>query len=153
MANSQGPAKSQVPTDFVQVAAVTPHDATEPAVSNDAARSAQQDIAAAEAVSEQTPAMEIKAAESNPKPVAAGPKTSNLYVEVGSFKDETWATAAVDKLTHLGYHAIVIHKNMLWSQSYHVEVGPYPDSTDIVAARQSLGAQGFKLGAVTSTNP
>jgi class 3 adenylate cyclase/cell division septation protein DedD len=71
-------------------------------------------------------------------------KTPNLYFEVAKFKDESWANNAVEKLTQLGFHAVLIHKNVLWSQSYHVEVGPYTNQNDIAAARQSLAAQGFK---------
>jgi cell division septation protein DedD len=75
-------------------------------------------------------------------------KTPSLYFEVAKFKDESWANNAVDKLTQLGFHAVLIHKNVLWSQSYHVEVGPYTNQNDIAAARQSLAAQGFKTHPV-----
>jgi serine/threonine protein kinase/class 3 adenylate cyclase len=79
---------------------------------------------------------------------ADGPKTPKLYLEVASFKDETWANSAVDKLTQLGFHALVIHKNLLWTQSFHVQVGPYTSQQDVAAARESLAAQGFKAHAV-----
>jgi serine/threonine protein kinase/class 3 adenylate cyclase len=85
---------------------------------------------------------------SAPKAAADAAKTPKLYIEVGTFKDETWANNAVDKLTQLGFHAIVIHKNLLWTQSYHVQVGPYTDQKDIADARQSLAAQGFKAHPV-----
>jgi cell division protein FtsN len=75
-------------------------------------------------------------------------KTPKLYFEVGSFKDETWANNAVDKLTQLGFHAVLVHKNLLWTQSYHVEVGPYTNQKDIGEARQSLASQGFKAHPV-----
>jgi serine/threonine protein kinase/class 3 adenylate cyclase len=75
-------------------------------------------------------------------------KTPKLYFEVGNFKDETWANNAVDKLTQLGFHAVLIHKNLLWTQSYHVEVGPYTNQKDIGEARQSLASQGFKAHPV-----
>ncbi len=71
-----------------------------------------------------------------------------LYLEVGTFKDETWANNAVDKLTQLGFHAVLIHKSHLWLQSYHVEVGPYTTQNDIAEARQSLILQGFKAHPV-----
>jgi hypothetical protein len=54
----------------------------------------------------------------------------------------------VDKLTQLGFHAVLIHKNLLWTQSYHVEVGPYTNQKDIAEARQSLASQGFKTHPV-----
>ncbi len=82
-------------------------------------------------------------------PVAAeDAKTPKVYLEVGSFKDETWANNAVDKLTELGFHAVVIHKNLLWTQSFHVQVGPYTNAQDVAAARQNLAAQGFKAHPV-----
>ena len=63
-------------------------------------------------------------------------KAPKLYLEVGTFKDETWANNAVDKLTQLGFHAVLIQKNLLWTQSYHVEVGPYTNQKDIAEARR-----------------
>jgi len=75
-------------------------------------------------------------------------KAPKLYFEVGTFKDETWANNAVDKLTQLGFHAVLIHKNLLWTQSYHVEVGPYTNQKDIAEARQSLASHGFKAHPV-----
>jgi serine/threonine protein kinase/class 3 adenylate cyclase len=74
----------------------------------------------------------------------SGPKPHTLYIEVGSFKDETWANNAVEKLTQLGFHALIIHKTLLWAQSFHVDVGPYSDLKDIEPVRQSLASHGFK---------
>ena len=71
-------------------------------------------------------------------------KAAKIFVEVGTFKDESWAGSAVDKLTQLGYHALLIHKNLLWSQSYHVQVGPYTSQKEAADAREQLAAQGFK---------
>ncbi len=70
--------------------------------------------------------------------------TSDVYLEVGSFKDEMWATHAVDKLTQLGFQAFYVHKAVLWAQSYHVQVGPYNDLQQIETARQKLTEHGFK---------
>jgi len=75
-------------------------------------------------------------------------KAPKLYLEVGTFKDETWANNAVDKLTQLGFHTVLIQKNLLWTQSYHVEVGPYTNQKDIAKARESLASQGFKAHPV-----
>jgi len=89
-----------------------------------------------------------------PAYIASAPKATEdakplkVYLEVGSFKDETWANSAVDKLTQLGFHAVVIHKNLLWTQSFHVQVGPYTRQEDVAAARQNLAAQGFKAHPV-----
>jgi cell division septation protein DedD len=74
----------------------------------------------------------------------SGSKPSTVFIEVASFKDETWAKTAVEKLTQLGFHAVVIHKALLWAQSYHVEVGPYSDPKEIEAARKDLASNGYK---------
>jgi cell division protein FtsN len=67
------------------------------------------------------------------------------YLEVGSFKDAKWADDAVQRLSQMGFHAICIHKTMLWKlQSYHVQVGPYSTSSEAENAEQKLTAQGFK---------
>jgi cell division protein FtsN len=90
------------------------------------------------------PTVEPAIAASQPKANGEVTKAPKLYFEVGTFKDETWANNAVDKLTQLGFHAVLIHKNLLWSQSYHVQVGPYTNQKDIAEARQNLASQGFK---------
>jgi cell division protein FtsN len=72
------------------------------------------------------------------------PDLTMSYLEVGSFKDATWADKAVDQLSRLGFHAVSIHKTHLWMQSYHVQVGPYANPTDVEAAQRSLAAQDFK---------
>jgi class 3 adenylate cyclase/cell division protein FtsN len=66
------------------------------------------------------------------------------YLQVGSFKDPTWADHAVTKLTQLGFHAMSLRKGRLWMQSYEVVVGPYADPKDRAVAGQNLVAQGFK---------
>jgi serine/threonine protein kinase/class 3 adenylate cyclase len=73
---------------------------------------------------------------------AARPSAS--FIEVGSFKDETWAKTAAEKLTELGFHALVYHKALLWAQSYRVEVGPYADPKEIETARRDLVLNGYK---------
>ncbi len=85
---------------------------------------------------------------SQPKTGNAETKTPNLYFEVGNFKDETWANNAVEKLTQLGFHAMLIHKNLLWAQSYHVQVGPYTSQKEFAEAKQNLASQGFKAHPV-----
>ena len=72
------------------------------------------------------------------------PDLTVYYLEVGSFKDPSWADKAVDQLSRLGFHAVSIHKSHLWMQSYQVQVGPYANSTDIEAAKQSLASHDFK---------
>ena len=125
-------------TTTPQFSAVTLTGATQPAASEETASPAQQKIALPGPVVQQaSPAAEVKKE-------GAETKTPNLFLDAGSFKDETWANAAVEKLTQLGYHAVVIHKNLLWSHSYEVEVGPYAAAKDLDEARQNLATQGFK---------
>jgi cell division septation protein DedD len=103
--------------------------------------------AAPVAASIPSPSVSTKAASSstNPDNTSIVPLS---YLEVGSFKDATSARSEVDQLTHLGFHAICIHKNHLWMQSYHVQVGPYNNSNDIEAAGQRLAAQGLEASVV-----
>jgi len=82
----------------------------------------------------------ISASSLNP----AGAKSSPVFIEVGSFKDENWANTAAEKLTGLGFHAVVIRKALLWAQSYHVEVGPYSDPKEIETVRKELASNGYK---------
>jgi serine/threonine protein kinase/class 3 adenylate cyclase len=116
--------------------------------SADASKSVDLEPVANSAQPVPQPAVEQANAASQPKTGGVEPKAPQLYLEVGTFKDETWANNAVDKLTQLGFHAVLIHKNLLWSQSYHVQVGPYTNQKDIAEARQSLAAQGFKAHSV-----
>ena len=93
--------------------------------------------------------------QANPANVASQPKTDGpetkapkFYLEVATFKDESWADNAADKLRQLGFQVLVIHKNLLWAQSYHVEVGPYATQKEVADSRQSLASQGFKAHPV-----
>jgi serine/threonine protein kinase len=70
------------------------------------------------------------------------------YLEVGSFKDTQWADDAVERLSKLGFHAICVHKTVLWKQSYHVQVGPYVTSDQIDQAEKQLTEQGIKSHVV-----
>jgi cell division protein FtsN len=122
------------PAQPVVAAAATP---PKPAAPAPAATSPQPD-SAVEPIAQ--PAKTLAAV----KTAGDDPKAAKIYVEVGTFKDESWAGSAVDKLAQLGYHAVLIHKNLLWSQSYHVQVGPYSSQKEAADARDQLAAQGFK---------
>ena len=80
--------------------------------------------------------------ESNP--VGLKPGLPIYFLEVGSFKDATWADSAVEKLLEMGFHAVSVQKGHLWIQAYHVQVGPYAGSKDIDDAQRSLASHGFK---------
>ncbi len=135
--NARASAQPLEVTSTTQFSALTLTSAMQPAVSEEAASGAPK-IASPDPVVQQTsPASEVKKEGGEPKPL-------NLYLDAGSFKDETWANAAVEKLTQLGYHTVLIHKNLLWSHSYQVQVGPYTAAKDLDGARQNLSMQGFK---------
>jgi cell division protein FtsN len=75
---------------------------------------------------------------------AASSANQGLFLEVGSFKDQTWADQAVEKLTQLGFQSSSVHKAKLWMQSYQVRVGPFADQAALEEARKNLVLQGFK---------
>jgi hypothetical protein len=82
----------------------------------------------------------------NASPSDSGAPT---YLEVGSFKDSKWADDAVERLTQMGFHAICVHKTMLWKlQSYRVQVGPFATASETEQAQEQLTAQGFKPHSV-----
>ena len=139
--DAKSPAKTQALASPAQPENLAATDTSKSAVQELAANSSQPETAP-------QPIIEPATTPNQPKTDAAEAKTPQLYFEVGSFKDQTWANNAVDKLTQLGFHAVLIHKNLLWTQSYHVQVGPYTNQKDIAEARQSLSAQGFKAHPV-----
>ncbi len=69
---------------------------------------------------------------------------TETYLEVGSFKDAKWADDAVERLSQQGFHAICVHRTVLWMQTYRVQVGPYVNSDQIDHAQEQLTEQGFK---------
>jgi class 3 adenylate cyclase/cell division protein FtsN len=131
-------AQLQEVTTSAQPQTLPPADGSQPASSEAAAKPPQPDNAPPD------PALEKATPAGVRKPADSVPKTATVFIEVGSFKDETWAISAQEKLTQLGFHAVLIHKTLLWAQSFHVQVGPYTDPKEIEAARQSLSSHGFK---------
>jgi len=135
--NAGSSAQSQLSASSAQPDNAAPVDASL-ASAQELATSASQPSNAPEPVFEKAYAGSKVEADSAPG------KVLQLYFEVGTFKEQAWAISAVDKLTQLGFHAVLVHKNLLWSQSYHVQVGPYSNQKDFAEARQNLTAQGFK---------
>ena len=78
----------------------------------------------------------------------SSPKIEETYLEVGTFNDALWADQAMSQLTQMGFHAIAVHKTVLWSQSYRVQVGPFRTQTELLHAETALEARGFKPRAV-----
>jgi serine/threonine protein kinase len=137
-ANEPVSAQSQAPASSVQPQILASADTSQPAAPETTTNLPQPNIGPP------SPTLERANPPSVQKIAGSEPKTPALYIEVGSFKDETWAESAVEKLTQLGFHAVLIHKTLLWSQSFHVQVGPYTDMKDVAAARLRLASQGFK---------
>ena len=69
--------------------------------------------------------------------------SSQVYLEVGNFKDSGSAHQATDKLAHLGLRATVVEKNHFWTNSFRVVVGPYDDDK-AEGLRQRLVSGGFQ---------
>jgi PilZ domain/SPOR domain len=70
--------------------------------------------------------------------------TSELYFEVGKFKNPLQAHDETDKLAQLGFPATAVKKNFLWANSYHILVGPYGDEEHARATHEGLLSSGFK---------
>jgi len=102
-----------------------------------------------ESIKAPEPVVDAGSAAAQPKAIDSDAKIRKLYVEVGTFKDENWASSAVDKLTELGFHAVLVHKNLLWVNSYHVQVGPYANQKDLAEAQKDLATHGFKAHPVS----
>jgi PilZ domain/SPOR domain len=70
--------------------------------------------------------------------------TSELYFEVGKFKNPLQAHDESDRLAQLGFPVTAVQKGFLWANSYHVLVGPYGDEEHAKATHQGLVSNGFK---------
>jgi hypothetical protein len=75
---------------------------------------------------------------------ASGDATSQMFFEVGGFKNKQQAHNTTEKLAELGFPATAIHKNHLWLDAYHVVVGPYTDDEEATATHENLVSHGFK---------
>jgi len=70
--------------------------------------------------------------------------TSEMYFEIGKFKDEVHAHDTTDKLAQLGFPATAVQKGHLWRNSYHVLVGPYENEDKAKVTHEDLVSRGFK---------
>ena len=75
------------------------------------------------------------------------PSISQMYLEVGKFKDKLWAHRTSVELTQLGFHAAVVQKGHLWTNSYYVLVGPYGYEEEAETAHKNLLSRGLKARA------
>jgi hypothetical protein len=69
--------------------------------------------------------------------------SATMYLEVGKSRDMVGADKETNKLTQLGFHAIVVHTGHLWMNSYQVLVGPYGRDDQAEAAHEALVSHGF----------
>jgi hypothetical protein len=69
---------------------------------------------------------------------------SEMYFEIGKFKDEGQAHDTTDKLAQLGFPVTAVQKGHLWRNSYHVLVGPYGDEDKAKVTHEDLLSRGFK---------
>jgi cell division protein FtsN len=72
---------------------------------------------------------------------------SQMYFEVGTFKEKLRADRSSDELAQLGFPATVAQKGHVWRNSYHVLVGPYVHDEEAEAAHKNLLSHGFKARA------
>jgi len=70
--------------------------------------------------------------------------TSEMYFEIGKFKDPLQAHDTTDRLAQLGFPATAVQKGHLWKNSYHVLVGPYEDENKAKVTHEDLVSRGFK---------
>jgi hypothetical protein len=70
--------------------------------------------------------------------------TRELYFDVGKFKNQLQAHDETDKLAQLGFPVTAVQKGFLWTNSYHVLVGPYGDEGKAKVTQDTLVSSGFK---------
>jgi hypothetical protein len=70
--------------------------------------------------------------------------SSEMYFEIGKFKDALQAHDTTDKLAQLGFPATAVQKGHLWRSSYHVLVGPYGDENTAKVTHENLVSRGYK---------
>jgi len=87
----------------------------------------------------------VRTEESGPtNPAANAAATSELFFEVGKFKNPSQAHDETDKLAQLGFPVTAVQKGFLWTNSYHVLVGPYGDENNAKSTHDNLVSSGFK---------
>jgi hypothetical protein len=70
--------------------------------------------------------------------------TRELYFDVGKYKNQLQAHDETDKLAQLGYPVTAVQKGFLWTNSYHVLVGPYGDEGRAKVTQDTLVSSGFR---------
>jgi cell division protein FtsN len=93
---------------------------------------------------EPAPAPVTAPASQPPADAVAKSQLAEPYLEVTSYKDQLLADETVANISKLGMHAFSVQKSHLWMETFHVEVGPFSNSTDMLEAQKELSAKGFK---------
>jgi len=70
--------------------------------------------------------------------------TSETFFEIGKFKNPSLAHDEADKVAQLGFPVTAVQKGFLWTNSYHVLVGPYGDEQRAKTTHDNLISEGFK---------
>lgn len=70
--------------------------------------------------------------------------TSEVFFEVGKFKNPLQAHDEADKVARLGFPVTAVQKGFLWTSSYHILVGPYGDEERAKTTHDTLVSDGFK---------
>ncbi len=70
--------------------------------------------------------------------------TRELYFDVGKFKNQLQAHDETNKLAQMGLPVAAVQKGFLWTNSYHVLVGPYGDEGQAKVTQDTLVSSGFK---------
>jgi len=124
---------------------------SQPSASNVPVTSAPNAPPPPKLVSAAKPAIEAKAEPARQPEVqtetSANPNsvsTAQMYFDIGKFKNQARANSEIGRLSQLGFPATTVQKGFLWSNSYHVLVGPYSDEDVARSTHRDLVTEGFK---------
>jgi hypothetical protein len=76
--------------------------------------------------------------------VEEGPKSPvERYLEIGNFADRRQAGITSERLSQLGFRAMLVNKSVFWRKSYQLLVGPYASEPEAEVAHKNLESKGF----------
>jgi hypothetical protein len=129
----------KVPTTASAAAILSPTPAPSPSTVASASNSVASRVTPVPKVEAKQPEVQT---ESSAAENAAS--TSELFFDVGKFKNQSQAHVEINKLAQLGFPATAVQKGFLWTNSYHILVGPYSDEERAKVTHQNLVSSGFK---------
>jgi hypothetical protein len=65
------------------------------------------------------------------------------FLEIGNFTDKRQAVKTSEKLSQLGFRAMLVNKSVFWRKSYQLLVGPYASEPEAEVAHKNLESKGF----------